>query len=345
MAERSDRPWDDPHSQLEPDYDFSSRHTIAARLVEALVPAPGRVLDIGGAAGLAADLLTHYDVTVADLISEGVDVIASGTNLPFRDRSFDAAISLDVLEHVDSQQKPALISEAMRIADAVVLAGPYDDEGVRRAEMEQRQYFEAMYGYEHPWLAEHFVCGLPVLDTVVGQLKAEGFQTAVFGSNPLGLWSELRLGSHIAQLFDIDQETWPLRRHLVDSFLDSADATPPSYRHFVVGTRRREVAAVVESVRPGADPTVAATTLDKARGDTMRLLGVAGAGIPELRAHARNLQAGMDDAHKELALRLEIIEGLVEERAGLQQDLKDLREAVSQDRLTHRLVERRLRRL
>jgi len=358
MAEPGDGTSDDHRGLTEADYDWSSRHIIAARLVEALVPPGGRVLDIGGAAGVAVDLLPHHDVTVADVIGGGVDVIASGTDLPFRDRSFAAAISLDVLEHVDSQQKPAMVSEAVRVADAVVLAGPYDDAGVREAEAEQREGFEVMYGYEHPWLSEHFELGLPALNGVVEQLSAAGLQTGVFGSNPLRLWSELRFGTHVAQLFDIDRETWPLRRYLVETFLDGGDAAPPSYRHFVVGARNADVAGAIDLVRPGADAAAADATLEKARHDTLRIIGAAGANIPELQVHAHNLEAGMAELHQELDHRLEVIDDLTEEAErrlniinevtekadALETRLHAIEEAVQRDRVTRSIVDRRLKR-
>src|ERR671928_1924591 len=90
------------------------------------VRAGSSVLDLGCGAGMLA-LLKRKGVTLAgvDLSSEcslaarrnGYDFTCSAelSRLPFADDSFDYAVSLDVLGHVDFGEKDAVLAEIRRV--------------------------------------------------------------------------------------------------------------------------------------------------------------------------------------------------------------------------------------
>jgi len=261
------------------EYDLSSRHVLVARIVTALCPPGQPVLDVGGSDGLTASTLPDHRIVNIDMRMSGIDVAASGTDIPFRDGSFTAALALDVLEHVPERGRLRLINEAARVAEVVILAGPYDDPAVAAEERHQRNVFMAMFGTDHPWLEEHAACGLPSLAATVTQLQGAGFTTTTFGSNPLSLWSALLLNTHIALRLGNDSDTAPLRRWLLRSFLERADSTPPSYRQIVVAARRPELAKMLAPLIPASDPDLvaaAARDVDIATGrvidSTMRTL-------------------------------------------------------------------------
>ncbi len=202
-----------PEHLVDREYDLTSRHLLVARLVKRICPAGGRVLDIGGSAGLTASFLPGYDVIAADILPDDVDVVASGNRLPFRSGVFSVAVILDVLEHVPAEIRDDIIDEAIRTSGRVIVAGPFADPAVEAAEAHQRAAFEALNGGRlHPWLEEHKDCGLPSLDATVSRLELHGLATASFGSNPLDLWSVLLFNTHVALRMGLDEATHTLPR-------------------------------------------------------------------------------------------------------------------------------------
>ena len=58
-------------------------------------------------------------VAVVDIVpTPGLQnyVQASGVQLPFRDGAFDLVCSLDTLEHIPGEQRPAFLSEILRVS-------------------------------------------------------------------------------------------------------------------------------------------------------------------------------------------------------------------------------------
>ena len=247
---------------------------LTARIVESVV-APGPILDIGGSQGLTGSVLADRHVVVMDILPTGVDVIASGNALPFADRSFAAALALDVLEHVPDPVKEGIVAEAARVADVVILAGPYDAPMVRSAERHQRDLFEELFGRRHPWLEEHAAAGLPDLRETQNALAELGFDTHAFGSNPLSLWSAQLVNSHVALRVGFEEPTYELRRWLLRDFFDAADGTGPSYRHFVVGARDPSDLSRLKSVEPSSREELVSEALRRTELSTAATLAYA----------------------------------------------------------------------
>lgn len=258
-----------------PGYDLVSRSLLCARAIEALRLPAGPLLDVGGAEGLTAAYVGGRRTVVSDLRPRGADLLASGARLPFPDGAFAAVVALDVLEHVAPGEREVLLAEMMRVArSALVLAGPFDDPLVRGAESRQRGRFEALFGTENPWLAEHAAMGLPDLSAACAQLEAGGYRTWVGGSNPLDVWeAEQELGA-VAVRVGAPGTATAMRRYLLDEVLDRADATEPAYRRFVVATRRGDPAAAA-AVMPGTDAPLVEQAVQRLRVATWRMLGQA----------------------------------------------------------------------
>ena len=110
-------------------YPYILKDELIARAISQILPAPGhRVLDLGCGRGILLDrLATSFrtrgfgiDIsrgTLRGLQSESLHshqiACSEGENLPFRDGSFDLAVSLDVLEHVEAPEQ--VLAEMLRV--------------------------------------------------------------------------------------------------------------------------------------------------------------------------------------------------------------------------------------
>lgn len=115
-------------------YEFSSYMTknrwvsIWHQLDEILKCHPKTVLEVGKGTGILGTLLKHYgiDYKCADIDPElNPDIVASVTDLPFEDGSFDVVACFQVLEHIPFELFSDAVSQLMRVArDKVILSLP-----------------------------------------------------------------------------------------------------------------------------------------------------------------------------------------------------------------------------
>jgi len=115
-------------------YEGNADQRLRARVVAAMVdPQAESVLDVGCGNGFVTrrlrasklvvgldpseEALSHYD---------GVRVLASGGWLPFADRSFDAVVCVEVLEHLSDELFGKVTNELARVArNSIVIGVPY----------------------------------------------------------------------------------------------------------------------------------------------------------------------------------------------------------------------------
>lgn len=113
-----------PHVQVGADH-YTSRYddhdkwlSYYWQIEQTLACKPRQVLEIGGGHGLVAWYLRKNGVRVftADIDTRlGPSVLASVTQLPFRDNAFDVVICCDVLEHMPFESSVEALREIHRI--------------------------------------------------------------------------------------------------------------------------------------------------------------------------------------------------------------------------------------
>lgn len=274
-----------------------------------------RVLDVGDAAGylriFAGDLrLVGVDVYVQPERLEGaVPLVGDGSNLPFADRTFDAVVSSDVLEHVPAETRPAFLAEISRVSrDLVIVAAPFDTQGVAGVEEMIRRFVPIVTGKAQDQLDEHMENGLPDLEATRQALTAHG-QVAVAGNGNLWDWLELMLVKH--QL---------MARPALQPFHDGIDVLynlsmsgraelPPFYRHLVVA-RREAAPDLGRSPAPPLEPERAAAMIsallsaaapESTRQDVVPALDQLAVGLPALGAKVDAVHARLDAVDAQLA--------------------------------------------
>jgi hypothetical protein len=214
-------------------YDVYERHAMVGHLLQAAMRTPYAtpcVLDVGGRSELL-ERFTPYRVTSANVDGSG-DLVASGCAIPFADRSFDAVVSIDTLEHLPREARPSFLRECFRIArHYALIAAPFGSQGHIECERQLDRLCQSEYGEFHPYLHEHVTYGLPEvgdLDQFAADLKATSvrqlfagdyvwqskqFERAVLGHRRRGilarLWNKYNYVASLAIFHPIRVRDWP----------------------------------------------------------------------------------------------------------------------------------------
>jgi SAM-dependent methyltransferase len=153
-------------ARLSPTRDADVRHAIVGRLLD--LPAGARLLDVGGVPGRLARALPAVEVVTANVM-EPADVVFDGERLPFEDGSFDAAASIDVLEHLPPPPRRSHLDEVLHVASGrVVLCCPLGTPEHIAAERELADCYAELAGRRESFLDEHLENGLPTEDELRG---------------------------------------------------------------------------------------------------------------------------------------------------------------------------------
>lgn len=201
---------------------------------------PLRVLDVGGRTALLREFLPSDQVELVDMEpsdSPGL-VLGDGSNLPFRDGSFDVVAAFDTLEHVPPPRRAAFVAECARVSRGhVFLAGPYHAPRVDEAEELLLDFLRHKLRVEHRYLEEHRSNGLPDRSSTEAGLAAAGLSVASIGHGNLDRWLVLMC---LELYVDHDPTLRDLGARLFKFYnttLYASDHREPVYRHVVVGAR------------------------------------------------------------------------------------------------------------
>ena len=187
---------------------------------------------------LPTDEIQYLDIQLSDLLKNDKQyILADATNMPeIETDSFDVVIALDVFEHIPKNLRNDFLDELNRVSkNIVVLAGPYDELGVNKAEVRVNAYFKTKYGIDYSWLDEHISNGLPNLDETLKYLNDKKLQKIThFKHGTLELWEKL-----IRVHFEVsDNLALQEYRQNIDTFYNenifSYDVGDECYRDFIV---------------------------------------------------------------------------------------------------------------
>lgn len=247
-------------------FDRYSRYGAIARCVRATLGAgTHRVLDIGDSAGYLRTfdpdlVVTSVDLSLTDAPLGGTArVQGDGTALPFPDRSFDAVVSSDVLEHVPAHQRADFLAELHRVTDdLVVVAAPFDTAGVAGVEEIIRRYALLATSEPQAQLDEHRDNVLPDLEATEVTVREHFGDATVVGNGNLQDWLVMMLLKHQLMARPALQPLLDGSDVLYNLTLAPRDAVGPYYRHLVAARRSGAVDLGTPPADRGAalDPAV-----------------------------------------------------------------------------------------
>ena len=138
--------------------DRLARYQVVVKLLADL--RPSSVLEVGsGSLGLGEFFRGSFvgvDVAFDGPRSGGLrPVRASALSLPFRSRSFDLGLCLDVLEHLEPAVRLEAVAEAARVVRRHLLIGFPSGPVAQRVDAELARWLEEKQVTRPPWLEEH----------------------------------------------------------------------------------------------------------------------------------------------------------------------------------------------
>ncbi len=213
---------------------------------------PYRVLDVGGhtpafwpgCSSIAGALIPEASVTVVDLHPRAElknYIQANGLALPFPDNSFDLVCSLDTLESIPGQDRPAFLAELQRVTrDGLYVAFPYDSPANRRAKAILCDYFDNVLHEPAPALLEHSQPGLPERTLIDTSLSATPYSWISFEQGNIDVWLLMMLTYYSLHMSGngIVQE---LNRRFNQVYA-AQDWNAPAYRAGYLLSKRHQVA-------------------------------------------------------------------------------------------------------
>ncbi len=242
-------------------FDQYQRYCIVKDAIEAVRGGgePLKILDVGGSPGTLTDFMPSDDIYILDRVpsTKGRFIRGDGTALPFREKTFDIVISVDVLEHIVPDVRESFIKELKRVSrDYVFIAAPFKTHNVQEAEVILYDVIKAASGEEHAFLREHIKYGLPDEQGVTQTLAESGWQTLSVPNGVLKRWLPMMaLSIYVTG----DKFLKSLARRINTFYNENyypSDNCEPSYRHLLASCRggfREEVVLKIEGLGVAAD--------------------------------------------------------------------------------------------
>lgn len=290
-------------------FDLYERYILLERIGKLFRPDEStyRVLDVGGHTtafwpgfpSLAGVLIPGARVAVVDIVPTAKlqhYIQGSGVQLPFRDGAFDLVCSLDTLEHIPGEHRPAFLSELLRVTrNGLYLAFPFDSASNRWAESIVCEYANVVLGNPIQALQEHRQFGLPDRESVTSLLSGSAYPWIGFAQANTDVWLLMMLTYHSLRIpgTDFVQE---LNRRFNQVYAGE-DWAEPHYRAGFLLSKRRSMADL-EGLRAGFGLSGKQADLQSVLAFCQLFLSIAqnGRATVDKDRHIRNIEQELVDA-------------------------------------------------
>lgn len=137
------------------------------------------ILEVGsGGLGIVPYLnkkVTGVDVEFKPPIHPLLNKIkASAAKLPFEDSSFDAVISMDMLEHINKKEKEKAIFEIVRVGRRKIFIGVPVGKEAWQQDKKLDEYYQKLFGKRFLFLEEQINFGLPEKEEIHDIIEEAG---------------------------------------------------------------------------------------------------------------------------------------------------------------------------
>lgn len=185
-------------------WDTRCRNVDVARILRPFVNRETTVLDAGcGEYGLSAFVdaksVVGVDVIPTDSKIDGFTFIhGSIISLPFAERSFSIAASVDVLEHLPEAIRPEAIKQLVNVADKTIIITFPCGKNARDIDEAFSKELTAANQAIPDWVSEHLANQYPDAEAVVAEIETEAakhgraVRTSIFYSENLAVAKYLR---------------------------------------------------------------------------------------------------------------------------------------------------------
>lgn len=270
------------------------------------------VLDAGGALGYLPLFAPKQKVTVLDRVPEDCSYswVYKDDRFPFDDESFDIALAVDTLEHIESDRRERFLEELCRVSRrGVILCGPFEDPLVAESEEILRGYLKSQFGKEDRFLNEHSTFGLPDRRQVIHLLQSKGYALVEYPNGYLPRWLAMQM---ILFSLTVAPELHHAKKQInrlynLNFFED--DHQVPAYRYVAVALKGDQPALVPPSLPDrlsSADPNlwsvaglIASLSMISLIRDKESYLSSQGLRIDRLLDHIQNVQTDLLEERKQ----------------------------------------------
>jgi GT2 family glycosyltransferase len=249
--------------------DQYSRYRTCADALKRLAGSGATVLDCGsGVDCLLERFLPDFEVTSLDpllarkLGQKSERIVGNASHPALHGRSFDFVVTIDTIEHVSPAQRGAFLDRLSQLARyGLFIACPCVDAGEGP---QTDRYINDIYRFAfdepYPWLAEHFIFGLPRLEDIERSLRLAGWHL-LLGQNGHTPWLRKLLAFLLCAM--ANPALRPAAREVSRRFnqeLFEFDHQPPGYRQVVVALRDR---AAMDGLLPTPSQEMPAAALER----------------------------------------------------------------------------------
>ena len=134
-----------------------------------------KILEIGpGSLGIIPYLKREIDGIDVDFSGPQTKLLhkikGTATNLPFKKNSYDATISVDILEHLAKEQRVEAISQQIKVTKKLALIIVPIGAMSQNQDKELNERFQKVFHTKNQFLTEHVTNGLPTTDEILVEI-------------------------------------------------------------------------------------------------------------------------------------------------------------------------------